>query len=200
MTKAEAIKLIRVILAIYPKALYTNIEFTGETWALAMPDVDYEKAQTAIIKKLRHSPFTPGVSDIISAVKELYPTPFIAPTESDAWQIVSKAVSNLGYARFPTEWPHPAIAAAVRSITPERLCHDENVAATFAHFKAIYKTEVERLDNKTEAVKITGNKDYFNVIESLAGDLSRKMILPPEPDTRPAEMSEQQINEIRARL
>lgn len=215
MNKLETAELLKIIISIYPKANYPDLQSTAHAWALIMPDVSYKMAEIALMKLLREKTFDPTTgpmpAEIVKACESLTIDPNAAPPFNEFWRLIQKAISTHGYDRWPEEWGHPTMNAIARQYKYE-VCLADNSQQTNiqAQVRNAYEAECKRFKEAKRnlaVAKITGNEQKINEIaEAVAGKIGNnkspfKLIekKEPEPDTRP-ELTEEQIREIRKKL
>jgi len=146
MNKVESKKLLGLIISIYPRANYPNINATADAWAMVMPEISFKEAETALIKIMREKTFEPTPADIVNAVSSFKPDPDTASTFNEFWREIQDAIRYHGYNNWPKEWGHPAknlIAAQFR----EPLCLYDNDQQTSiqAQVRNAYEAECKKM-------------------------------------------------------
>ena len=150
MTREETIKALMVIQAAYPNYKPQDKSVTVNTWAEMLSDVSYEKVNVALKAYIQtdKNGFAPSIGEIRSKIQEIFTKD--ATTDSEAWQIVWKAICCSGdydravdnFNRFPT--------AVQRSVgSPGQLkewarTENLNVEVVSSNFKKTYRSEIQR--------------------------------------------------------
>jgi hypothetical protein len=126
-----------------------HADLAVEMWLRALRDLSLSAALTAV-ELLRDEPdrraFAPTVGAIRARTIEMLADAggTNVPSGPDAWAEVQDRIARVGYVGTPS-WTHPVIAAAVRSIGWQALCHsDADNGVMFAHFRDVYATYVRR--------------------------------------------------------
>lgn len=99
MNKKETAQIIAILKEYYPRDFEsTNIQTKVEAWYLALKDYEYTVAQKAVIAFATSDTkgFAPVVGQIIHKIKSFYPQTREI-TESEAWDMVYKAICNSNY-------------------------------------------------------------------------------------------------------
>lgn len=173
MNYEEATRITAVIAMANPAWLNKDLKGTARIYSEVFEKDDYRLVKAAVIKMLNESTAWPTVAHIRKAINELVPDPSTAPAASNAWDEVQRAISTHGLSRFPKNFSHAAIDEAVRIISPERICLDENVSATYAHFAKIYQEQATKANNKSKAPELL--ERYAPDLMRLTDDLANKM-------------------------
>lgn len=104
MTKDETLGLIFLIKRLYPgRSGFENmgkdeLAATAKAWGAVLSDIDFGKAQSALVRHASLSEFPPSIAEIRGQVVELE-RPKNAITGDEAWEIVLAGVKKYGYTR-----------------------------------------------------------------------------------------------------
>ena len=134
MTKQEAIQVVMILKASYPRA-----EVTQETilaYATMLADIEAEAGSAAIKRLICKSKWFPAIAEIRAEVAEA--ATIGMPAVELAWGEVYQAISKYGMNRAP-QFSCPEVAAAVRAIGWRHICLDPNVTSTRARFTDAYR-------------------------------------------------------------
>lgn len=150
MTRDETIKILMVIQAAYPNYKPPDKTIAVNVWAEMLSDVPYEKVNAALKAYIQtdKSGYAPSIGEIRSKIQEIFVKD--ATTDSEAWQIVWKAICCSGdydravdnFNRFPT--------AVQRSVgSPGQLkewarTENLNVEVVSSNFKKTYRSEIQK--------------------------------------------------------
>lgn len=145
MTKAEAAKLVAVLLASYPNTPQARVSSSGQTvqtsevYERMLADLEYPTANAAVERLLATSRFMPTVAEIRDACMDLIHGDQRAGGE--AWGECVKAISRWGIYRVPGVdfmFSDPLVARCVAALGWQNLCNSENQAADRARFIELY--------------------------------------------------------------
>lgn len=146
MTKAEAAKIVAVILAAYPaqRARMTahDVNATSSAYERLLVDLDFAAVDAAVEKLTATSKFMPTIAEIREATAALYIGDVAAGGE--AWGVVLRAIGRYGRNRTPGvdfafgDPPDPVALEVVRALNWRELCDSENQAADRARFIELY--------------------------------------------------------------
>lgn len=140
---------------VFPKLTEGNVEEKVGVWHLLLADLDYQLAQQAVVKMLRHAKYEPKPADIIEVVRSMQQSNI--PTAEEAWDEVQR---NLDPYRTP-EWSHELIGQATRTMGGVRvLCESINPGIDRAQFIKIYNNLLNRKQDQAEnivVVRLVGN-------------------------------------------
>ena len=137
MTKAEAAKLVAVLIAAYPSAKL-GPDTTG-IYERMLIDLDYPSANAAVERLLATSKWPPTVAEIREASLALT-TGEIKPG-GEAWGIVLSAIGRHGRNRTPGvdfDLGDTVALDVVRALHWRELCDSDNQAADRARFIELY--------------------------------------------------------------
>lgn len=148
MTIDETAMLLDALAAAFPRS-----EMSGETaqvYVRFLADLDFDRGATAVATHIAEGKWFPTIS-------ELRARAFAdrnGPDPDQAWGEVLLAVARYGAYRSPT-FSHPAITAAVGSLTWREICASDNAPALRAHFAKTYELCRGRIiaDERTEFIK-----------------------------------------------
>lgn len=148
MTDKETRKIIAVLMVAYPNYKPINIDFTVSVWADMLSDYSYSEVDMAIKAYISTdtSGFAPAIGQVIDKIKSI--TTPRQMTDTEAWALVRKAISDSSYNakdRF-NELP-VTCQRAVGSPAQLRMWaldafYNENVVSS--NFMRCYRTEVTR--------------------------------------------------------
>lgn len=150
MTRDETIKILMVIQVAYPNYKPQDKTIAVNVWTEMLSDVPYEKVSAALKAYIQTNKngFAPSIGEIRSKIQEIFTKD--ATTDSEAWQIVWKAICCSGdydravdnFNRFPT--------AVQRSVgSPGQLkewarTENLNVEVVSSNFKKTYRSEIQK--------------------------------------------------------
>ncbi len=141
MTEKEAITLVGMLFAAYPK--FEVPKATIKLYQQFLQDLDFDLARAAVAKHIALSQYFPTVAELRDAALSLTNR---TPSSADAWCEVMEQISMTGSYGVP-KFSHPAIKKAVKAIGWTNLCWTEEIGVERAHFMKIYevyrKREVE---------------------------------------------------------
>ena len=150
MTREETIKALMIIQAAYPNYKPQDKSVAVNVWTEMLSDVPYEKVNAALKAYIQtdKSGFAPSIGEIRSKIHEIFTKD--ATTDSEAWQIVWKAICCSGdynraienFNSFPT-----AVQKSVGSPGQLRewaLTENLNVEVVSSNFKKTYRSEIQR--------------------------------------------------------
>lgn len=138
MTESEALKLVAVLAAAYPRQAMGQASIRA--YASMLGDLDYPETDAAVRRIICSSKWLPSIAEVRAEVAEA--ACGLEPGEM-AWGEVQRAIGRWGAARTP-EWSTPELAAAVGDIGWRNICHDTNVASTRARLIEAYRARRER--------------------------------------------------------
>lgn len=151
MNRQEAGKILKVITVAYPNYLSFDDEDALnerlELWATLFADFDYSVVIGAVQSVIVKSKFPPTIAEIMDKVR-LFTQPK-AMSESEAWKLVQKAVSN---SLYNSEAEFKKLPENIQAIVcaPEqlkawaRLDEDEFSTVIASNFKRAYRAESDR--------------------------------------------------------
>jgi len=136
LNSIEAAKIIATLTAAYPRNEIQ--EETGKLYARFLQDLDYIKAQAAIIKIIANNKWFPTVAEIREAAMQVDHPNF--PLPADAWEEVTRQIRNVGYVGVPV-FSHPLIKKAVDGMGGWiSLCQSEDGMVDRAHFLKVFES------------------------------------------------------------
>lgn len=138
MTKAEALRLVAMLRAAWPRQEVG--QDTAEVYAGMLGDLPFEEAKAAVTRLVQTSRFFPTIAEIRERVAETRCD--LDPPEM-AWGEVQNAIRSIGSYHQPL-FANPAIQHAVNAIGWKQICLDENLSATRARFIDAYKSARHR--------------------------------------------------------
>lgn len=150
MTREEAIKVLMVIQAAYPNYKPQDKSVIVNVWTEMLSDVSYEKVNVALKAYIQtdKSGFPPSIGEIRSKVQEIFTKD--ATTDSEAWQIVWKAICCSGdYGRAVDNFNSFPIAVQRSVGSPGQLrewaiTENLNVEVVSSNFKKTYRSEIQK--------------------------------------------------------
>jgi len=130
---------------------YDKIEATlGDTiktkaWYSALQDMEDDELRAAVNDYVKTGKFAPMPADLWDRVRTMREAQNPQLTAEEAWTIVYRDISRLGYYAEP-EYDDRKLEAAKNSIGWETLCdlNDNTLMATRAHFLRIYGSFTQR--------------------------------------------------------
>ena len=137
MTKAEAAKLVAVLIAAYPSAKLGPD--TAGIYERMLADLDYPSANAAVERLLATSKWPPTVAEIREASLALHAGE-IKPG-GEAWGLVLRAIGRYGRNRTPGvefDLGDPVALDVVRALNWRELCDSDNPSADRARFIELY--------------------------------------------------------------
>lgn len=157
MQEAEALKLIRVMMDLYPNFHPTSPAETAVTWATVLYDIPYDQASRALMAYVRvdKSGFAPTPGQLMDVIKP--------PQENSltAWGRVEKALRNsqynseLEFAQLPDDIKR-AVGGAGQLKAWAMLDRRDIEIVAKSHFIKAYNLEAERIikTNVPESMRI----------------------------------------------
>jgi hypothetical protein len=140
LTEIEAAKVIATLTAAYPR--HEIPEETTKLYAKFLQDLEYQKAQSAVIRIITNSRFFPTVAEIREAVLKVEQPNLPLPAE--AWEEVIRQMRDIGYVGTP-KFSHPLIEKAVQAMGGWiSLCQSEDGMVDRAHFLKIFESYKNR--------------------------------------------------------
>ena len=150
MTREETIKALMVIQAAYPNYKPQDKSVAVNTWAEMLSDVSYEKVNVALKAYIQtdKSGYAPSIGEIRSKIQEIFTKD--ATTDSEAWQIVWKAICCSGdYDRAVDNFNSFPVAVQRSVGSPGQLrewalTENLNVEVVSSNFKKTYRSEIQK--------------------------------------------------------
>ena len=150
MTREETIKALMVIQAAYPNYKPQDKSVAVNTWAEMLSDVSYEKVNVALKAYIQtdKSGYAPSIGEIRSKIQEIFTKD--ATTDSEAWQIVWKAICCSGdYGRAVDNFNSFPVAVQRSVGSPGQLrewalTENLNVEVVSSNFKKTYRSEIQK--------------------------------------------------------
>lgn len=150
MTREETIKALMVIQAAYPNYKPQDKSVAVNTWAEMLSDVSYEKVNVALKAYIQtdKNGFAPSIGEIRSKIQEIFTKD--ATTDSEAWQIVWKAICCSGdYDRAVDNFNSFPVAVQRSVGSPGQLrewalTENLNVEVVSSNFKKTYRSEIQK--------------------------------------------------------
>lgn len=140
MTKNEALKLLVVLTAAYPRQEIGDP--TAALYVKFMADLDYHATEVAIARHIATEKFFPAIAEIREAVVNVT-NPL--PSAAEAWRETLRAVYDVGIYKGPPKFSHPAVDKAVDTIGWREICMSEvGDPAIRAHFMQVYESYRQR--------------------------------------------------------
>lgn len=134
MKRSDAVKLIALIQGAFsPTQAFP--ESTVEAYTLGLIDLDYGRANAAVVELVRTSRFLPKVAEIREAIVE---AELELPAPELAWEEVLEAIRRVGPYRTPT-WSSPEVAAAVRAVGWRTMLDSTNIQSERRCFIDAYR-------------------------------------------------------------
>lgn len=150
MIRDETIKILVVIQAAYPNYKPPDKTVAVNVWAEMLSDIPYEKVSAAVKMYIQTdtSGFAPSIGEIRSKVQEIFTKD--ATTDSEAWQIVWKAICCSGdYSRAIDNFNSFPVAVQRSVGSPGQLrewalTENLNVEVVSSNFKKTYRSEIQK--------------------------------------------------------
>lgn len=139
MTEKEAVSLVGMLMAAYPR--YEVAKATISLYQKFLMDLNIEPARCAIARHIASSQFFPSIAEIREAALA-FAGPRI-PTPAEAWHEVMQLLFSVGSYGTP-KFSHGVVKKAVDAIGWSNLCYSENIGLERAHFFKIYSTYQSR--------------------------------------------------------
>lgn len=135
MTNNEAAKVIATLTAAYPRMEMS--EETSKLYARFLQDLEYPKAQAAVVRLIANSKFFPTVAEIREAAFRVEQPDL--PLPGEAWEEVMRQIRDVGYIGTPN-FSHPLIGKAVQAMGGWiKLCQSEEGMVDRAHFLKVFE-------------------------------------------------------------
>lgn len=150
MTRDETIKILMVIQAAYPNYKPQDKTIAVNVWTEMLSDVPYEKVNAALKAYIQtdKSGYAPSIGEIRSKIQEIFAKD--ATTDSEAWQIVWKAICRSGdYGRAVDNFNSFPVAVQRSVGSPGQLrewalTENLNVEVVSSNFKKTYRSEIQK--------------------------------------------------------
>ena len=182
MTRDETIKILMVIQAAYPNYKPPDKTVAVNVWAEMLSDVPYEKVNAALKAYIQtdKSGYAPSIGEIRSKIQEIFVKD--ATTDSEAWQIVWKAICCSGdYDRAVDNFNSFPVAVQRSVGSPGQLrewalTENLNVEVVSSNFKKTYRSEIQKEQERRKL-----SPDILKLIQTTI-DASKKIAnKSPEP-------------------
>ncbi len=151
MNRKETVALVATAHGLWPG--FDIHEATVPAWMAVLHDVEFDQAEAALkVYAGEGAEFAPPPGVLRGQVMQL--TGKWAPDLDEAMREVGEMVRRRGWVHPPeaTDWSHPAIHEAVRSMGGWReVCASTNPEAFRAHFRQLYTVARERANRATAA-------------------------------------------------
>ncbi len=188
------------------KSAYTSERFLPDMeavkiWYSLLNDIDYQTANTAIMKLISVSKFPPSIAEIREAAASVSTEPL--PDWGEAWEKVNKLIGNLGMYREEEALAQldDIAAQTVRRLGFRNLCISEDTQKDRANFRDIYNviaqrhTEAAQMPERVKAAIEQRRADNItDIVHTLAEPTTPAVEYMPEP---PAENI---TDRVRARI
>lgn len=150
MTREETIKILMVMQAAYPNYKPQDKTVAVNVWAEMLGDIPYEQVSTALKTYIQtdKNGFAPSIGEIRSKIQEIFTKD--ATTDSEAWQIVWKAICCSGdYGRAVDNFNSFPVAVQRSVGSPGQLrewalTENLNVEVVSSNFKKTYRSEIQK--------------------------------------------------------
>lgn len=150
MTREETIKILMVMQAAYPNYKPQDKTVAVNVWAEMLGDIPYEQVSTALKAYIQtdKNGFAPSIGEIRSKIQEIFTKD--ATTDSEAWQIVWKAICCSGdYGRAVDNFNSFPVAVQRSVGSPGQLrewalTENLNVEVVSSNFKKTYRSEIQK--------------------------------------------------------
>lgn len=153
MSKEEFAMLIKGMKSIYTFDGFLQDNYTKEMWYSLLCDLPYEYAAAALKHHMQTNPKVPTPADIRNGAYQL--TKPESLSDSEAWAMVSKAISNSGYysEREYNHLPHEiqkAVGSARQLFVWSQTDSNSVETVIQSQFLRSYRTEVARAEQRAK--------------------------------------------------
>jgi len=160
MTRQEALKLVAILEAAYPRQELRRD--TVEIYAMFLQDLDYKVAERVIAQHIRTQKWFPAISEIREACVELVHN---LPSIEEAMEIIRSAVQRYDYGAIRD---NDLLRQAVATVGFEKIGYSEYPEPLYRQVKEAYdnlrKQEIKRLQS-TPAVGMLGAEERLALIK-----------------------------------
>lgn len=160
MTKAEALKLVAILEAAYPRQDLRPE--TVEVYAQFLQDLDYSVASKVVHNHIRNEKWFPSVAEIREACVELV---HVIPSTEAAMEVIRSAVQNNNYQVIRE---NELFRQAVATVGFDKIGYSEYPEPLYRQVKEAYenlrKREIRRLQS-TPAVGMLGPGEQRKALE-----------------------------------
>jgi hypothetical protein len=165
MTEGEALSLVAILAASYPKNDLSKANLAA--YATMLQDLEFVATGEAVKRLICTAKWFPAISEIRTEVAEAKCVAIVEPEL--AWAEVLQKIGSCGLGGSP-EWSTPVMAFAVDAVGWRAICLDENVASTRARFIDAYKAvrlravDVQRLGSHAMPGKRLGRSTSIKAL------------------------------------
>ena len=147
MDKTDSLKLVAMLTAAWSN--WKPNDDAIELYARMLAPLPKEIAEEAVMELIRDDTldFVPTIGKIFAKATKvaLHQAGYSIGNAEEAWQVVNNAIRFRGWYQGPGELDGDlSTRKAVDAIGWDHICHDENVAATRAHFMRLYESYEKR--------------------------------------------------------
>ena len=176
MTRAEPLKIIRIMVDSYPNYKPNNISETVDVWHMMLSDYDYNVVAMALKAYILSdtSGFAPSIGQLVDKMKSITSPQEL--NEMEAWSLVCDALRNSGY-NYAEEYAKlpPLVQKAVGLPTQLQtwaLTENLNKDVVGSNFMRCYRIEAERQNEISkmpqdvrEMLEKISSASYYSQIE-----------------------------------
>jgi hypothetical protein len=129
-------------------AAYPNVEVADGTVAMylrLLADIPTEDLQTVVDQCIAELKFLPTIAEIRERHRTLTRT-LAAPTWTEAWELLQRAMRECGAANRPTFSSNPVLERAVGIMGWRDMCLSDNLPVIRAQFRDVYNGLVDRTE------------------------------------------------------
>lgn len=130
-------------------AAYANVEVADGTVAMylrLLADIPAPELQIVVDQSIAESKFLPTIAELRDRHRALTRT-LAAPTWTEAWELLQRAIRECGAANRPTFASNPVLERAVGIMGWKDLCYADNLPVIRAQFRDVYNQLVERTES-----------------------------------------------------
>ena len=127
---------------------YPHVEIADGTVAMylrLLADIPTEDLQTVIDQCIAELKFLPTIAEIRDRHRSLTRT-LAAPTWTEAWELLQRAIRECGAANRPTFSSNAVLERTVGIMGGKDLCYSDNMPVIRAQFREVYNGLVERTE------------------------------------------------------
>ena len=156
MTRQEALKLVAILEAAYPRQELRRD--TVEIYAMFLQDLDYKLAERVIAQHIRTQKWFPAISEIREACAEMVHQ---LPTTEEAMSIIRNAVRVANYSMVKS---NDLLHQAVATVGFEKIGYSEHPEPLYKQIKEAYeKLRTRELQRLTALPKV--GQDALDYLE-----------------------------------
>lgn len=156
MTKPEFLKIVGVLKANYTDPKFLPDSFAYDVWYSALKDLSALECQTAVLKWMSTSRYTPTIADLRQMVSEIRKPEEDNLTPGEAWSLVDKTIRDMRWERVRETYDSLPMACRMAIGSPARLremAMEEDAAAQLsdrAKFMTNYQLAQKRIQTEAQ--------------------------------------------------